>query len=623
MHPRSPQGNTTERRARIRNTTLIGLLGAYCNIVAYGFAYGRYNHEFELALANWLRNPSLYPHDPITEAFARFPTVFWPATAYLSQWLSTEKVLFLFFLLTKLFFFLALARLVARTVKDNRLIAWIVLSVALSPFLNDFTPFGATDILNAVQTHTSLAVALLLWAGVFLVEEHWLGGTLLCALTIYLDALFVVYTLFAFAAFAVVDWPRRRKRILVAALLGAAITLPWVILSRGIFFRGYPPDYVEALLAFYPFHLTLRSHAAYDLLCGAGLLVAAVLMVVVAAKATLARHRRLELLAASYLIPVLLGASFGELLLTPQLARLQFLRADSFLVLYAILLIQIYGAELLLARRGRSTATTFFFSALAILLPLSDLLGLLWALFIAMFLWAYHQERLEGFFQAMARRRSTQALGLLVLLAGITVAGRADADWTSAVVILLTVTGGCLLASGRSANHSAARLTKLTAGVSAIAFIMVAVGTVPKLSNLWNAEVAPKPLEADWLGAQQWAKANTPQDAQFLVPTYPGGFRVFSERSSWGEWKDGQAAYHFPPFADVYRERMQALGFPWRPEWIRTKTMMANYKRLSWERLLSVAQANHLSYIIQFRDVNCPTSPVFANHSYAIYKVPP
>lgn len=623
MHPNPCEGKPTERRPRIRNTILIGLLGAYCNIIAYGFVYGKGNNEFELALVNWLRKPWLYPNDLVTDAFARFPTAFWPFVASLSRSVNTEKILFISFLATKVLFFLALAHIVLRALPENRLAAFVVLVAALSPFLNDFTPFGASDILNNVQTHTSLAVAFLLWVGVFLLERRWLAATALWGLTVYINALFALYTLVAFAAFALLDWPRYKREVLVAPLLGAVLALPWLLLSQGIRFEKFPKDYVQTLLVFYPFHLNLHSHSVYELLSGVGLVVAAFLMVRIARRAGLRRDSRLEALATAYFFPVVLGALLGELFLTPGLARLQLQRADSFLVLYAILLVQIYGANLLLSPRTRAAATTYFLGTMAVLLPLSDLLGLIWSLFITMLLWAYPQESLETLSRKMAGSQPLRISCLVVLLAGIAAAARARADWTTAVVVLLAIVGGSFFVYQPRFADLAGGSIRLSLVVCGIACALLAMRTAPRISMIWHPVLSPALLDGDWYEVQAWAKSHTPMDAQFLVPTFPGGFRVFSERSSWGEWKDGQAAYHFPPFADVYRERMHALGFPWRPQWIGTTAMMADYKRLSWERLLSVARANHLSYIIQFRDVNYPARTVLVNRSYAVYQVPP
>ena len=598
---------------------LLGLAGAYANCVAYGFSYGGGNHQFELPVVNWLRDPRLYPHDPITHAFARFPTVFWPSVAYLSHWLGTEKILLVFFVLTKLLFFVALARLVVPRVTNYLLAACIVFPVALSPFLNDLTPLGASNILDPVETHTSLAVALLLWVGCFLLEGRWIQAAGLAALTIYVNALFCVFMIFAFVAFAIFDWGRRRNSIVIASVTGMAVSFPWLLRTRGAIYQAAPAGYVEALLAYFPFHYTLQSHEAYELISGLGLVLAAALMVMVVRKAGERRDLRLELLTASFLLPVFFGALAGEFHLTPVLARLQLLRADSFLLLYSILLVQIYGVNFLIGT-GRRPATTFLLGTTAILLPLSNSLGLFWLLSIGMILWSDPREHSEGVWRAMAGRQAIRVFGLLALLAGAIAAWHAHAEWSLPVVLTLVIIAGSFFVYDGRPFVSAGQVTKIVAGVCAGAILIVAAGTVPTFSRLWNPVVAATPLEADWRAVQEWAKANTPEDAQFLAPTYPGGFREFSERSSWGEWADGSALHHDPSFTDAYRERMLAVGYSWE-KWNGTEAITETYKRQSWEKLVALARENHLSYIIQFRDVGYPGTPVFANEHYAVYKV--
>lgn len=603
----------------LRNTLLLALAGAYANSVACGFAYGRGNQEFELPLLNWLRNPNLYPQDAVRDAFARFPTVFWPFVAYVSHWLSTEKVVFLLFVLTKLLFFLALAFILRPRIRSAGLFACILLSVALSPFLNDLTPLGASDILDSTQTQTSLAIAVLLWAAWFLLERRWIPAAVLCALTVYISALFFVFMLFAFAFFVVLDWRRHQNAIVWAGLLGGAISVPWLVLFHGISYREFPGGYVEALLAFFPFHLTLGSHDAYELISGVGLVVAAGMMVVIARKSGQLRDLRFEILTASFLLPVSLGALFGAIHLTPALARLQMLRADSFLILFSTLLIQVYAANLLHVQQ-RGPAATIFFCAFALLLPLADSLGLLWPLYIGMLLWRVGPEWFEDFCKTIARSKGIRLVISSMLLVGMGLAAKTEADWSASVLLLLLVIGGCFFAYAHSGEVSAVRIGKLATAVSALGILAMSFGNVPSWTSLWNPVVALTPMEKDWRATQEWAKENTPRDTQFLVPTYPGGFRTFSERSSWGEWKDGQAMYHYPPFADEYRRRMEAVGYPW-DKWKGTGAISGNYKRLSWERLLELARQNHLSYIIQFREVVYPSAPVFTNQHYAVYKV--
>lgn len=603
----------------VRDTLLVACAGAYANAVACGFDYGRGNQEFELPLLNWLRNTNLYPQDAVRDAFARFPTVFWPFVAYVSHWMGAEKVVFLLFVLTKVLFFLALAFILRSRTRSTALFACILLSVALSPFLNDLTPLGASDILDTTQTQTSLAIAVLLWAAWFLLEERWVPAAVVCALTVYISAPFFFFMLFAFAFLAVLDWRRHTKAIVWALLLGGAISAPWLWASRGLRDQAFPKGYVEALIAFYPFHLTLGSHEAYEVVSGVALLVAAGFMVAIVRKSGQSRDIRLEVLTASFLLPVLLGALFGAIYLTPVLARLQLLRADSFLILFSTLLIQIYAANHLhVLERGPSA--TVFFCAIALLLPLADSLGLLWPLFIGMLLWRLQPGWFEKFCWTIARSNEIRLVILLMLLVGMGLASKSQADWSASVLLLLLVIGGCFFAYVRSGEVNASRTRRLTTAVCALGILAIAFGTVPSWSRFWNPVTAPTPMERDWRATQEWAREKTPRETQFLVPTYPGGFRTFSERSSWGEWKDGQAMYLYPPFADEYRRRMEAVGYPW-DKWKGTATISGNYKRLSWERIVDIAHQNHLSYIIQFREVVYPAAPVFANQHYAVYEV--
>src|SRR5215467_10154916 len=155
----------------LNRSVMFALLGVYLNIVAFGFSYCIDNHATWLPLVNWLTNPSLYPDDPALRALALYPTFFWRAIAYASTWIEPLHLVFVSFILTKVLFFSALIRLVGKSLNDYRLVACIICSIALSYLLNHATPFGTSDILNSVQTQTSLAIALLLWVGCLLVEK--------------------------------------------------------------------------------------------------------------------------------------------------------------------------------------------------------------------------------------------------------------------------------------------------------------------------------------------------------------------------------------------------------------------------------------------------------------------
>ncbi len=55
-------------------------LGAALNILGYGFLHGHDNHDFELAMLNWLRDPAFYPGDAILGG-SILSTILWRAVA--------------------------------------------------------------------------------------------------------------------------------------------------------------------------------------------------------------------------------------------------------------------------------------------------------------------------------------------------------------------------------------------------------------------------------------------------------------------------------------------------------------------------------------------------------------
>ncbi len=62
-----------------------------------------------------------------------------------------------------------------------------------------------------------------------------------------------------------------------------------------------------------------------------------------------------------------------------------------------------------------------------------------------------------------------------------------------------------------------------------------------------------------WDQVQAWARRHTPIDAVFLTPIAPGGFRIGSQRSVVGEWRDGTQLYFSAAFATTWWQRMNEL----------------------------------------------------------------
>jgi hypothetical protein len=61
-----------------------------------------------------------------------------------------------------------------------------------------------------------------------------------------------------------------------------------------------------------------------------------------------------------------------------------------------------------------------------------------------------------------------------------------------------------------------------------------------------------------------WARRSTPLDAVFLVDTRWGVWRPLSERAAFVTWKEGAALMWQKDFANVWIERLAALGWDFR-----------------------------------------------------------
>jgi hypothetical protein len=121
----------------------------------------------------------------------------------------------------------------------------------------------------------------------------------------------------------------------------------------------------------------------------------------------------------------------------------------------------------------------------------------------------------------------------------------------------------------------------------------------------------PRWERGPWRQVQDWVRLNTPKDAIFLTPPQETGFRVFSERTVVGEWKDGTQQYFDEGFASDWGERMAAL----RP---------AGREKFGGRELLAAARRFGASFVVA-APLRRPESlqELYRNGGYAVYRVPP
>jgi hypothetical protein len=113
-----------------------------------------------------------------------------------------------------------------------------------------------------------------------------------------------------------------------------------------------------------------------------------------------------------------------------------------------------------------------------------------------------------------------------------------------------------------------------------------------------------------WKQVQVWARENTPREALFLTPPGETGFRVFSERGTLGEWKDGTQQFFANAWALGWWERMHALG-----------GQAEGYHQMGRRRLLDVGRQYGARYAVCWSGTKLVLPRLYQNQDWIVYEL--
>ena len=143
-------------------------------------------------------------------------------------------------------------------------------------------------------------------------------------------------------------------------------------------------------------------------------------------------------------------------------------------------------------------------------------------------------------------------LGALVLVMGVLYKVR---GWEPAMVLFLVMSAVLMVYLWWW------RMERVSPRTFAVLWLCVAmvlgIGAYTKLGgmSIQNAQ------EMQWQDVQHWAKQKTDISDGFVVPPWLHGFRVESERTVYGDWKDGTLMNFNPDFGYEWIRRMEKLGY--------------------------------------------------------------
>lgn len=127
--------------------------------------------------------------------------------------------------------------------------------------------------------------------------------------------------------------------------------------------------------------------------------------------------------------------------------------------------------------------------------------------------------------------------------------------------------------------------------------------------------------DANWYAVQDWFRTNTDVNSLAIVPPSEAGFRVRSQRASYGDWFDGTKAFFSERYAEYWLDHMSQLGCT------NPNTLSEDYQKLNtadFQAIWEKEQANFSeAYVVHYADkevekLNC----VFKNERFAVYQLP-
>lgn len=565
------------------------LLLAVAGTIAVGYRFGDSNHGITVPILKRAMDPGLYPGDVMVATGETFPTVFYRLMALLLP--GTGAI-------PAAFFVLYLASIAATLGAAWRIGRWAggppAAALALAFAFPVRIGLAGEALYRVAFSHSHVASALTLWAIVWFLEGRRLLPLLVLSLGAYNHLLYSAYVLVPMTL--VVLWehaslgaghrPADRPRLL--RLLAAAV-LPLVPIALWSVSRGTPMtgEWLE-LLKLRSAHHSFPSSFGSDLPAAAALLGLALLAV--PALTTQGRT-----LFAFFLLGTAVQFVFGSLFTEawPVKAVLQYQPHR----VWRFLLVILYGVIATGAVRawgqgvvGRVVAVV---TAALVLVP-----GLEPYFPLALFL------------QAATGRPTREAWPRLAVVALLPFLRSPIAvDYTylpemlprllHEIVFTALALGLLVLVAREQSPRARTRLTLAAALLSVVVFVPY---TFWRMTIRWE--------EGDWREVQDWARQATPKTAVFLTPPRESGFRVFSERTVVGEWKDGTQQYFDDAFVKEWGARMRALA-------------VDRYPRLTDDQLVEIAGRYGATHVVLPARPRRRSMPLlYSNASFAVYAVP-
>lgn len=564
-----------------RRAVILWCCGILCWIVSLiitGYNAGASNKPIQLALVHLLRDPSLYPNDPVRDTLYRYSSTLWWLIARLPESVPLDVAEGMLFLVTRALLIYSAYRLAYALYQDS-LLAQVSAMCLMG--LVPHPQIGGGTILDSYFEQTSASIPFILLGAAAFLEKRTYQTTVWLGMAFNMTLIYASFALVYLGA-AVIAVPQLRvdwKRLFKSLVLFGICASPTLLLvaryhSTAVFDAElwYHVQRIRSPFHLFPLYFPLLSWTKYSV----SVALALMLFVIVGKHRLLWKQLGFAWTAISVFF-VLWAFVPAYLLKSPLLLVLQTARAsDVWACLVGILTVV---SASYLVERNLPTVT----------------------------------------------KRSVLAVGVWLLFLNV---WSLKSHPTSIFIMGAVVGAGAwlILSLQKREQFAADMLIPLT---------LVSVAVVGFLR--WHLHPPDFKLYKDSpiFPFARWTYQNTSREALFLIP--PGDqdawplFRALSQRSVFVTWKDGTNVFFAPEYAHTWTERIEAIGVNIRGIHLglRTRPLVDSsnvnnlYERLSDKEVQRLAAQYGVTHWVVSRDKHSSFQTVFAHGKWKVLQVVP
>lgn len=495
-------------------------------VAIQGFEHTRVNNfrdqAVQLPVVYEYADSSLFEGDVLLEASDSYVTFFYPALGYISRYVALEAVMFALYVLTALVTISAVY-IIGETLFPNGYVGLVAVVLWLAYLPN----LGGDYIHSPFVTHSTMAIALVLWAVVLILRKQYAAAALLLGFTANINGMTALFGTFMWC-FALLLTPREWSwRLIRIPLLEGLTALPVLIwrLSQPLGQEGGSVDTFVKIMrtrlwyAIFPFSI----HPA--LWIGTALMLTLFVYAWRFGKPT--QHDFVWKMMSGIALLGIIGGFFSEIIPVEFVMQLQLIRSawliNFFIILYVANMIDV------LLRKGDSPSQVFAFG-----------LGVIFAAPRLLF--------------GLIPVRHPTPYDLYVDL---------KPDWYAPyaplfqIIVVLAFLGFLYVVWAIIQQTESKSTVKQYLGWFGLTIFIFTIGF------FLPSGVPQNQLDKneDWDATLTWIEQNTPQDALFFTPPEMDGFRMGAKRPALTDWKDGTVGVFNSVWVAEWYDLMLEVGF--------------------------------------------------------------